>query len=36
MDIVIQFLMAIVGLMLIIAMAMVIKVIFLIFKNKSR
>lgn len=34
MDIVIQFLMAIVGLMLIVAFAMVIKVIFLIFKNK--
>jgi len=34
MDIVIQFLMAVIGLMLIVAMAMVIKVIFLIFKNK--
>jgi len=34
MDIVIQFLMAIIGLMLIVAMAMVIKVVFLIFKNK--
>jgi hypothetical protein len=36
MDIVIQFLMAVIGLMLIVAMAMVIKVIFLIFKNKSK
>jgi len=34
MDIAIQFLMAVIGLMLIVAMAMVIKVIFLIFKNK--
>ena len=34
MDIVIQFLMAVIGLMLIVAMAMVIKVVFLIFKNK--
>lgn len=34
MDIVIQILMAIIGLMLIISMALVIKVLFLIFKNK--
>ena len=34
MGIVIQILMAIIGLMLIISMAMVVKVLFLIFKNK--